>query len=82
MFPLCVLATSGTTVLGAFDPLNEIADICQKHSIWLHVDVSVLCECECEQDCCVNNRLRLEALRWSPGNTDTCCKELTGESCL
>jgi glutamate/tyrosine decarboxylase-like PLP-dependent enzyme len=27
-------------VLGAFDPLDEIADICERHGLWLHVDVS------------------------------------------
>uniref|UniRef100_A0AAY4AYB3 Glutamate decarboxylase 1 n=1 Tax=Denticeps clupeoides TaxID=299321 RepID=A0AAY4AYB3_9TELE len=36
--PLFVNATAGTTVYGAFDPINEIADICEKHNIWLHVD--------------------------------------------
>lgn len=35
-----VNATAGTTVLGAFDPIDVIADICEKHNLWLHVDVS------------------------------------------
>ncbi|XP_060268526.1 cysteine sulfinic acid decarboxylase isoform X2 [Ovis aries] len=36
--PFLVSATSGTTVLGAFDPLEAIADVCQHHGLWLHVD--------------------------------------------
>lgn len=36
--PTYVNATAGTTVLGAFDPLNTIADITEKYKIWLHVD--------------------------------------------
>lgn len=40
--PLFVNATAGSTVYGAFDPINEIADICEKYNLWLHVDVSAL----------------------------------------
>ncbi|MCT4697768.1 pyridoxal phosphate-dependent decarboxylase family protein [Tenacibaculum haliotis] len=36
--PTYVNATSGTTVLGAFDPIDKIADITDKYNIWLHVD--------------------------------------------
>ena len=36
--PTYVNATAGTTVLGAFDPLDSIADITEKYNIWLHVD--------------------------------------------
>lgn len=39
-FPIMVNATAGTTVLGAFDPINDIADICEKYGLWMHVDVS------------------------------------------
>lgn len=38
LVPTYVNATSGTTVLGAFDPIDEIADITEKYNIWLHVD--------------------------------------------
>ncbi|XP_020947360.1 cysteine sulfinic acid decarboxylase isoform X2 [Sus scrofa] len=38
--PFLVSATSGTTVLGAFDPLEAIADVCQRHGLWLHVDAA------------------------------------------
>ena len=34
-----VNATAGTTVMGAYDPLNDIADVCQRNgNVWLHVD--------------------------------------------
>lgn len=36
--PTYVNATAGTTVLGAFDPIDKIADITEKYEMWLHVD--------------------------------------------
>ncbi|KAL9931069.1 glutamate decarboxylase-like protein black [Glossina fuscipes fuscipes] len=38
--PMMVSATSGTTVLGAFDDLNSIARVCEKYNIWMHVDAA------------------------------------------
>ena len=38
--PFYVNATAGTTVLGSFDPLDEIAKVCHKHRLWMHVDGS------------------------------------------
>ena len=39
--PFFVNATCGTTVLGAFDPLEPLTDICSENNLWLHVDVYI-----------------------------------------
>ncbi len=39
--PICVIATSGTVNTGAMDDLDAIADICERHDIWFHVDGAI-----------------------------------------
>ena len=38
--PLYVNATAGTTVMGSFDPFEEISAICKEFGLWLHIDGS------------------------------------------
>ena len=38
--PLAVVATVGTTAVTSVDPVPDIADICARENLWLHVDAA------------------------------------------
>lgn len=39
--PYMVACTAGTTVLGAFDPIDEVVSVCKHYDLWLHVDAAL-----------------------------------------
>jgi aromatic-L-amino-acid/L-tryptophan decarboxylase len=36
--PMAVVVSAGTVNTGAIDPIDEIADVCARHDVWLHID--------------------------------------------
>jgi aromatic-L-amino-acid/L-tryptophan decarboxylase len=38
--PIAVIATVGTVNTGAVDPLAQIAAVCERHGVWMHVDAA------------------------------------------
>src|SRR5207302_8944409 len=38
VLPVAVVATAGTTLTGAIDPMDGLASVCEARGVWLHVD--------------------------------------------
>src|SRR5262245_53153266 len=36
--PMCVVASAGTVVTGAVDPLEDVVALARRHGLWVHVD--------------------------------------------
>jgi L-2,4-diaminobutyrate decarboxylase len=37
---VAVVSCACSTPIGAFDPLDEVAEVCRRHGVWLHVDAA------------------------------------------
>ncbi len=40
ILPFCVIPTIGTTSTSSVDNIEKVADICEKHNLWMHVDAA------------------------------------------
>jgi len=38
--PFCIVAQGGSATVGAVDPIADIASICKRYNVWLHVDAA------------------------------------------
>ena len=66
--PFCVVATTGTTVRGAFDSIDALADVCQDEELWLHVDAALGAPClfSPKYQHLMSGIERADSLTWDP----------------
>ena len=66
--PAAVVASLGSTGVTAFDPLQPLADLCEKHDIWLHVDAAMAGSAMLLPECrsLFDGVERADSLSWNP----------------
>lgn len=66
--PAAIVATLGTTGTTAFDPIPAIADVAERHDIWLHVDAAMAGAAMLLPECrpLFDGIERADALGWNP----------------
>jgi len=72
--PFFVSATAGTTVVGAYDPFNEIADVCEKYGLWMHIDAAWGGSCLFSEKhkYLMNGCNRADSITWDPHKMMNC----------
>ena len=67
--PFFVGATAGTTVTGAFDPFDAIADLCEEEGLYMHVDgawgAAVLLSADPSRRALMSGAERADSLTWN-----------------
>lgn len=66
--PAVVVASLGSTGVTAFDPLEPLADLCERHGVWLHADAAMSGSAMLLPECrsLFHGIDRADSLSWNP----------------
>lgn len=66
--PAVVVASLGSTAVTAFDPLDPLADLCERHGVWLHADAAMSGSAMLLPECrsLFTGIDRADSLSWNP----------------